>query len=83
VDWREFIASVIDSLAWPAAAAIVAWLLRDQLRQLLAAPIRRLKAEPLEVEWDHEAAEVVESLAALRARPQRTRSPPSAPAAPR
>src|SRR4051794_5748426 len=35
MDWKTFIADLVDSLAWPAAVAFVAFLLRGQLRDLL------------------------------------------------
>jgi hypothetical protein len=34
--WLEFLSSVIESLAWPAAIAFVVYLLRNQIRALLA-----------------------------------------------
>jgi hypothetical protein len=54
VDWREFIASLVDSLAWPAAVVMLVALLRAQIRSLLDAPLQRLKVGPggVEAEWD-------------------------------
>ncbi|MGH8897186.1 MAG: hypothetical protein ACRDZ4_09235 [Egibacteraceae bacterium] len=48
----EFLASVLESLAWPAAAIVIALLFRHQLRNLLSGPMSRMKAGPFEVEWD-------------------------------
>lgn len=36
MDWKQFIASVIGSLAWPALLAFFLWLIRDRLGGLLA-----------------------------------------------
>lgn len=33
MNWREFLASIIDSLAWPATVALAVYLLRDALRK--------------------------------------------------
>jgi hypothetical protein len=53
----EFIAAMAKALAWPAAAVTVAVLFRTQLRTLLSGPARRVKAGPLEIEWDRTVAE--------------------------
>lgn len=54
----EFVASLVRSLAWPAAVVIIAVLLRHQLRALLSGPLRRLRAGPFEVEWERAVSEV-------------------------
>jgi hypothetical protein len=48
----EFVASLVRSLAWPAAVIAIAILLRHQLRRLLTGPVRRMRAGPFELEWD-------------------------------
>jgi hypothetical protein len=53
----EFVAAMTKALAWPTAAVVVAVLFRTQLRALLSAPARRVKAGPLEIEWDRTVAE--------------------------
>jgi len=58
----EFVASLVNSLAWPVAVLIVAVLFRRQLSGLLAGPLTSLKAGPLEAVWDREVAEVVAEL---------------------
>ena len=35
MDWLDFIASVVRSVAWPAALVLIAWLLRAELKALL------------------------------------------------
>ena len=54
----EFVASLVDSLAWPVGILVVAVLFRRQLSRLLARPLRSLKAGPLEAVWDRQVAEV-------------------------
>ena len=54
----EFVAEITKALAWPLAAVVVAVLFRKQLRQLLSVgPARRVKAGPVEIEWDRTVAE--------------------------
>lgn len=69
VDWKEFIASLADSVAWPLGVVAGVWLLRRQLADLLAAPLTRLRAGPVELEWSRAAEEVGERVAALDALP--------------
>jgi hypothetical protein len=53
VDWREFIASLVNSLAWPLAVLAVVMLLRSQIRTLFDGTLQRLKLGPAgaEFEW--------------------------------
>lgn len=53
----EFVAAMASALAWPTAATIVAVLFRAQLRTLFSGPARKVKAGPLEIEWDRTIAE--------------------------
>jgi hypothetical protein len=54
----EFISSLVRSLAWPMAFVAVALVFREQLRGLLStAGLRRVKAGPLEVEWNRQISE--------------------------
>lgn len=52
MDWREFIASLIGSLAWPGAVVVLVLLLRKQIQELMRGPMSRLAVGPFEVEWD-------------------------------
>jgi hypothetical protein len=64
MDWREFIAALVDALAWPASAAIIVVLLRRQIGALLEGRLKRLKAGPVELEyWETAAVEVAQSVA--------------------
>lgn len=53
VSTLEFVASLVRSLAWPAALIAVVLLLRRPIVELLAAPLKRLKVGPagFEAEW--------------------------------
>lgn len=57
-----FVASLVHSLAWPAAVFGLVVLLRRPLGEALTHGIRRLKAGPLEIEFDQEATEVREEI---------------------
>lgn len=62
--WQAFVASLVHSLAWPAGVVTVVVFLRKPIRAVLSqALLRRLKAGPLEVEFDQIQAEVREDLA--------------------
>lgn len=68
MSWREFVASLVSSLAWPLSVATIAWLLRRQLAALLDGPVKRWKAGPVEIEyWAEETADVAESVDVLDA----------------
>jgi hypothetical protein len=71
VDWREFFASLVDSLAWPGAVVVLVVLLRGQLGDLLVGPLRRLKVGPggAELEWHETVGVVATSVTALPPRP--------------
>jgi hypothetical protein len=49
---EQFIASLVHSLAWPAAVAALAFGFRGQLARLLDRPLRRLRAGPVDMEWE-------------------------------
>lgn len=49
---------LVRALAWPAVALTAVVLLRHSLRAFLAGGIRRMKAGPLELEWDRELVDV-------------------------
>lgn len=57
MDWRTFFTAVIESLAWPIAAVVLVMLLRDEIRQLLPF-LKRLKAGPLEAEFERNVTEL-------------------------
>jgi hypothetical protein len=73
VGWEAFMASLVQSLAWPAGVVAVVVVLRKPIAAVLGQGVRRVKAGPVEVEFDQIQAEVREELA---------RSPELAEAAP-
>lgn len=62
MDWVTFTSNAIDSLAWPVAAIILVVLLRDEIKKLIPF-LKRLKAGPLEAEFERELEEIKESIA--------------------
>jgi hypothetical protein len=56
MSWRDFIASVVGSLAWPVVIGACVVMFRKQVRVLLEGPIKRLKAGPFEFETEWERA---------------------------
>jgi len=57
MDWLSFIASVIGSIAWPGTALTIVLLLRKELVALLPF-LRKLKAGPVEAEFEREVKEL-------------------------
>jgi hypothetical protein len=53
---------MVGSLAWPLTTGAVLVLFRAQVRALLSAPIKRVKAGPIEVEWDRQLEAIEQEL---------------------
>lgn len=65
MDWLQFIASIISSLAWPAVVLTAIILLRQPLAELIPL-LHRLKYKDFEVEFDREVRKLrEEAVAAL------------------
>lgn len=64
MDWLQFIASIIDSLAWPGVVLAAVILLRRPLAALLPL-LHRLKYKDFEVEFDREMRKLREEAAAV------------------
>ena len=62
----QFIASLVNSLAWPLAVVAIALVFRVQIRKLMTGQLRRLRAGPVEMEFDRLLSEVGVKLAAPR-----------------
>lgn len=62
MSWLAFVASLIHSLAWPAAVTAVVIVLRRPISAALGRGVHRVRAGPVEVEFDQELAEVREEL---------------------
>ena len=71
MDWLTFTASVIDSLAWPAAAVAIVFALRRSLNKLLP-DLNKLKYKDLELEFGKQVAEAKMEI-------ERTVKPPQLP----
>jgi hypothetical protein len=63
VGWQAFVASRVQSLAWPAGVVAAVVVLRKPIGIVLGQGVRRVKAGPVEVEFDRIEAEVREELA--------------------
>lgn len=53
----EFVESLVQSLAWPVAVLVMVFMFRVQIARLLTSQMRRVKAGPIEVEWDRQLSE--------------------------
>jgi hypothetical protein len=62
VNWLAFSASALHSLAWPAGAVVMVAMLRRPIGMALGRGIRRLRAGPVEVEFDEKLAEIHEEI---------------------
>ena len=62
MDWMTFAAKIVESLAWPAVAVVLAVLLRDDIRRLVPF-IKKLKAGPVEAEFEREVKALKEAAA--------------------
>ena len=60
--WMSFVASLIQSAAWPLAVFALVYLLRKPLAEAVSQRLLRLKAGPLEAEFDREAVAVREEV---------------------
>lgn len=62
MDWMSFVASLVQSVAWPVAVFALVFLMRKPLREAVGHRLLRLKAGPVEAEFDREAVEVREEV---------------------
>jgi hypothetical protein len=72
MDSLTFVAKLVEFLAWPTATVVLVSLLRDELRRLLSL-VKKLKAGPVEAEFEREVIQLRESTPP---------APPPTPAAP-
>lgn len=49
----DFVAALVESLAWPVAVVTAAWILRSPLARALSGPVKRWKAGPSGVEIEY------------------------------
>lgn len=57
MDWLTFVSKLIDSLAWPLVALVFGLIFRKKLLDMIPA-IRKIKAGPLEAEFELSAKEI-------------------------
>ncbi len=57
MDWKEFVADIIKSLAWPTTALIALFLLKDRARELLSR-LLKLKHKDTEIEFSKAMQEI-------------------------
>ncbi|MGY8590239.1 hypothetical protein L0935_18570, partial [Paracidovorax citrulli] len=67
MDWLTFISKLIDSIAWPVAAVLLGLIFRKKLAELLPL-LRKVKAGPLEAEFEIATKQVLASTAELAAK---------------
>ena len=59
MDWKTFFAQTIDSLAWPAVAVFVVFLLRDKITDLLPR-LKKFRHKETEIEFTEGVSELVQ-----------------------
>jgi hypothetical protein len=74
MDWLTFISKTIDSLAWPLAGIVLGLMFRKKLLELLPT-LRKVKAGPLEAEFEMAAKQVLAGTADLGSKEVKTDSP--------
>jgi hypothetical protein len=57
MDWLTFVSKLMETLAWPAVVLVVVALLRKEVRALLAI-LKKVKAGPVEAEFEREINEL-------------------------
>lgn len=62
MDWLTFIASLIESLAWPTAVVLLVWVLRRPLNALLPL-LQHLRYKEFEIDFGRQVGEVSEDIA--------------------
>jgi len=60
MDWKQFLASVIGSLAWPVAAVSIVYIFKDRLR-LLIGQIKKIGAGGVNVELSEKVEEALDA----------------------
>lgn len=74
MDWLTFISKLIDSMAWPVAAVLLGLIFRRKLAELLPL-LRKVKAGPLEAEFEIATKQVLASTAELAAKERKPDAP--------
>ncbi|PWU44491.1 hypothetical protein DLJ46_25725 [Micromonospora globispora] len=69
MNWRQFTVALVQALAWPSVALVVLLVYRRRIAQLLGDNLRRLKAGPIEAEWEQVAEEARATIETAEALP--------------
>lgn len=80
MDWKQFFAAIVGSLAWPVSAIVVVFLLKAPLAKLLP-KIRSFKYGELHVDLQEQLAEVKAEVVASAPETQPEEQPSAAPTA--
>jgi hypothetical protein len=67
MDSLTFLTKIVDSLAWPAVAVIIAFILRKKLNEIIPS-LKKFKAGPIEAEFNAEARSILDKSKALLAK---------------
>jgi uncharacterized protein YutE (UPF0331/DUF86 family) len=59
MDWKTFVAQIIDTLAWPAVVLLVVYQLRDKIAELLPR-LKKFKHKETEIEFAEGVTELVQ-----------------------
>jgi hypothetical protein len=62
MDTEQFVASLVSSLAWPAAVVCIAVVFRSQLKTLLTDRLRHIEAGPIKADFDRVGSKVEATL---------------------
>jgi hypothetical protein len=62
MNWMQLIATLVQALAWPVGAVVVAVIFREALRKILNRELKKLKAGPVELEWSEKIEEAQEQI---------------------
>jgi hypothetical protein len=73
MNWLQFIASLVGSLAWPATLVIAIFVLRDPITRALLT-LTRLRYKDLELDFGHELKQLEKKARALDIPPQPART---------
>jgi hypothetical protein len=74
MDWLTFISKAIDALAWPVAGIVLGLMFRKKLLDLIPT-LRKVKAGPLEAEFEMAAKQVLAGTADLKSAAGAAESP--------
>jgi hypothetical protein len=57
VSWQEFVAAIVDAIAWPVVVLTGIVLFRSAIASALRGDLKRLRFGPVEAEWERRIAE--------------------------